>query len=592
MAESSTQRVRPGSNRRLLGQILVERRQLNAEQLEQALNQQRQTADLLGRVLCKLGHLDTQTLREALVDQAGIARVSVEGRQPDAQTLAELPPEFVAKRKVLPLALQAGRISLAMADPFDRGAIDAVRALTGKRVERQYCPEPELMDAVRRLYGSSVARMIADLDVPAPGTPGSPGSPGTPGSDPGSASEESATHLQEMAREPSVVNLVNLILLEAIDHRASDVHVEPFDKSIKVKCRIDGMLQEMPPPPKRLQPAIVSRIKIMAGMNIAERFVPQDGHIAFHTPRGKVDIRVGTVPTIHGESVAMRLLDRSESMLDLEHLGLDEAILPHFAALLERPHGIVLVTGPTGSGKTTTLYAALSRIYTPQEKIITIEDPVEYQIEGVNQIAVNRKRGIDFASGLRAILRQDPDIIMIGEIRDRETADIAIRSALTGHLVFSTLHTNDAPGAVSRLLDMGIEPFLLASSLEGVLAQRLVRTICDACREERRPDKLALERLGAEVDPQAMFYVGRGCAQCRQTGYAGRVGIFELLRVTEPVRQVILKRGSSAEITSAAPADHRRMRLDGLRRALVGQTTLEEVLRVTQDTQTEDAESP
>jgi type II secretory ATPase GspE/PulE/Tfp pilus assembly ATPase PilB-like protein len=462
-----------------------------------------------------------------------------------------------------------------MADPFDRLTLETVRLLTGRRIERYYCPEDQLIEASRRLYGSNVARMIADLDT------------GTYKAE--SNEVELASQLQEMAREPSVVNLVNLVILEALEGRASDIHIEPFEKTIKVRYRIDGLLQEVSPPPKRLQPALVSRIKIMAGMNIAERFVPQDGHITFQGPRGKIDIRVGTVPTVFGECVAMRILDRSASLIELENLGLPQRQLQQFAQVLHRPHGIVLVTGPTGSGKTTTLYAALNRIYTPEKKIITIEDPVEYQIEGVNQIPVNRKRGVDFANGLRAILRQDPDIIMVGEIRDRETADIAIRSALTGHLVFSTLHTNDAAGAVTRLIDMGVEPYLLVSSLEAVLAQRLVRMICPNCKVPHKPEPEVLERLSHSQSNGSGggFYRGEGCRQCRQSGYIGRIGVFEMLRVTASVRKAILRHGSTSDILAAAPEDMEPMREDGFHKAQQGITPLEEVLRVTQDTQDE-----
>ncbi|KPK82652.1 MAG: hypothetical protein AMJ81_09690, partial [Phycisphaerae bacterium SM23_33] len=314
-------------------------------------------------------------------------------------------------------------------------------------------------------------------------------------------------------------------------------------------------------------------------------------HITFNAPTGKVDMRVATVPTIFGECVAMRILDRSVGLIEMKKLGLNETCLAQLAYLLQRPHGIILVTGPTGSGKTTTLYAALSWIYTPEKKIITIEDPIEYQLDGINQIPVNRKRGLDFANGLRAIVRQDPDIIMVGEIRDRETADIAIRAALTGHLVFSTLHTNDAPGAVTRLLDMGLEPYLLASSLEGVVAQRLVRTICPNCKAPHRPEPLLLERIGHRPGNAegGVFHRGKGCRACRQTGYFGRTGIFELLRVTPPVAQAILQRRSAVEVAAVAPDDHEPMREDGFRKARGGLTTLEEVLRVTQDTQTEEA---
>jgi len=561
--------------RRRLGQVLVEQGHLTPQQLQEALSLQQDRAERLGELLCRLGYLDARIVREALVAQAGIATVILEKQQIRPEAIAAVPAEMVFRHKVLPMELGDRSLSLAMADPFDRSAIELVRVLCGRRIERHYCPEDQLIDAARRLYGSNVARMIADLDD----------GPAKAETD----DLELTSQLQEMAREPSVVNLVNLVVLEAVEARASDVHVEPFEKVLKVKYRIDGVLHEVSPPPKRLQPAIVSRIKIMAGMNIAERFVPQDGHIAFQGPRGKVDIRVGTVPTMFGESVAMRILDRSAALIPMEQLGLNPQCLKQFAQLLDRPHGIVLVTGPTGSGKTTTLYSALNRIYTPGKKIITIEDPVEYQLEGVNQIPVNRKRGVDFANGLRAILRQDPDIIMVGEIRDRETADIAIRSALTGHLVFSTLHTNDAAGAVTRLVDMGVEPYLLASSLEGVLAQRLVRMICPQCKAPHQPEVEVLERMGHRASNGAAgsFYRGQGCRQCRQTGYSGRTGIFELLRIGTAVRQAILGRASTGQVASAAPPDHEPMREDGFRKAAAGLTTLEEVLRVTQDMQEE-----
>jgi type II secretory ATPase GspE/PulE/Tfp pilus assembly ATPase PilB-like protein len=479
------------------------------------------------------------------------------------------------RHKAVPFAAEDGTLSVALADPFDRSVLEMLRLMTGRRIERHYCPPSELTDAARRLYGSSVQRMIADLDAPG---------------DVESAGEEQLTHhLAEMASEPSIVNLVNLVILEAIGARASDIHVEPFETDLRVKIRVDGLLHDLSPPPKRLHAAIVSRIKIMAGMNIAERFVPQDGHISFAAPSGTIDLRVATVPTVFGECVVMRILDRATMLIGLEQLGLSERTQPRFTELLERPHGMLLVTGPTGSGKTTTLYAALNRIYTPTRKIITIEDPVEYRLDGINQIPVNPKRGLDFANGLRAIVRQDPDIIMVGEIRDRETAEIAIRSALTGHLVFSTLHTNDAAGAVSRLLDMGVEPFLLASSLIGVLAQRLVRTICPHCRRPHRPEPHLLERVGHQPTDAAEgdFFAGQGCAQCRQTGYQGRRGIFELLRVTPAVRGAIGARATTDEIVRLAPPDHEPMREDGYRKAVAGLTTLEEVLRVTQDTRAE-----
>ena len=566
----------PTASHKPLGQVLLGRGELTGPQLEEALALQQRSTERLGQLLTRLGHIDPQTLREALVEQAGLPHFDVENCQIPPDAIAAVPAEVAFQHKILPVAAHNRTLSVAMADPFDSAALELLRVLTGLRIQRFYCPEAELLEASRRIYGTSVARMIADLDMPALRT---------------ETNEEQFTqHLHEMAREPSIVNLVNLIILEAVEARASDIHVEPFEKNIKIKYRIDGMLHEMSPPPKRLQPAVVSRVKIMAGMNIAERFVPQNGHITFNTAHGKIDLRVATVPTVFGECVVMRILDRAAALIEMERLGLDEMSHKRLSNLLQRPHGMILVTGPTGSGKTTTLYAALNKIYTPEKKIITIEEPVEYQLDGINQIPVNRKRGLGFANGLRAIVRQDPDIIMIGEIRDLETANIAIRSALTGHLVFSTLHTNDAPGAVTRLMDMGIEAFLLSSSLEAVLAQRLVRTICPHCKVPHEPEPEILQRIGPNHTngKSGSFFRGTGCRNCRQTGYIGRLGIFELLRVTPAVRQAIVRQATATEIAAVAPPDHRPMRQDGFNKAAQGITTLEEVLRVTQDTHTEE----
>jgi len=388
-----------------------------------------------------------------------------------------------------------------------------------------------------------------------------------------------ASKLAEMAREPSLINLVNLIILEAIDAKASDIHIEPFEHEVKIKYRLDGLLQERSPSSKRLRAAITSRIKIMANMNIAERFVPQDGHIEFTGRKGRVDIRVSTVPTVYGESIVMRLLDKTASLLELEELGMDSISLEGFGILLNKNHGIILVCGPTGCGKTTTLYAAMQRIYSPTVKMITIEDPVEYQLDGINQMPVNPKRGLTFATGLRHILRHDPDIVMVGEIRDGETANIAIRAALTGHLVFSTIHTNDASGAVTRLIDMGVEPFLLASSLEGVLAQRLVRKICPKCKEEYTPDENMIKMLNI-TDSSLKFYHGKGCNDCNRTGYSGRKGIFELLRINSKIRELITQKAPADVISKAGSDDHISMMESGMMMVAKGLTTPDEVLRV------------
>jgi type II secretory ATPase GspE/PulE/Tfp pilus assembly ATPase PilB-like protein len=379
-----------------------------------------------------------------------------------------------------------------------------------------------------------------------------------------------------------VINLVNVIISTALSERASDIHLVPFEQTLQLRYRVDGLLQEKPPPPKKLHAALISRIKIMADMNIAERYMPQDGHIQIHHRGSRVDIRVGTMPSIYGESLVMRLLEKNSRVQTVEELGLDASRATALSRLVEKPHGLFLATGPTGSGKTTTLYSILQSIYTPELKILTIEDPVEYELHGVAQIPVRPSRNFTFATGLRAILRQDPDVVMVGEIRDTETAEIAIRAALTGHQVFSTLHTNDSTGAVTRLIDMGVEPFLISSALEGVLAQRLVRRICPHCATETPVTpamRTQVETLGGRV-LQGLFYKGKGCDECRGVGYRGRVGIFELLAVTPEMRELILKRQSNAELKALAQKSMITMHQDALQKASAGLTSLDEIVRV------------
>jgi type II secretion system protein E len=381
-----------------------------------------------------------------------------------------------------------------------------------------------------------------------------------------------------------VVRLVNLLIENAAAAEASDIHIEPFEDTLRVRFRIDGLLYDQESPPRRLRDAVTSRIKLMAEMNIAERRLPQDGRIRISLPNRRIDIRVSTIPTVHGESIVMRLLDRSSVFLPLDRLGFSPEVLRQFEHLIVRPHGIILVTGPTGSGKTTTLYAALDKINSPERKILTVEDPVEYQLKGVNQIPVKPKIGLTFATGLRHIVRQDPDVILVGEIRDLETAEVAIQASLTGHLVFSTLHTNDATGAIARLQDMGAEPYLIASVLEAVLAQRLVRRVCSACRVSDTPSTADLELLGVRLEPGVQLVRGQGCDTCRGTGYRGRTGIYELFVVNEDVRSLILRRASSREIRrQAIEAGMSILRLDGWAKACQGHTTIEEILRVTQE---------
>lgn len=563
-----------GNRKKRLGELLCEKAYLDPAHLEFALAEQKVEYKRLGEILVNLGYVTQPQVNEALALQAGIEKVDLGSVSIGGDVISLVPADLVSRHNVMPLRRENGRLMVAMTDPFQPQVLEDLRLVTGCSVRRCYADPKEMEYAIMKFYGSQVARMLDDL-VPAEQR----------------AAEEaeeigngdySPAKLQEMAREPSLVNLVNLIILEAIDARASDIHIEPFEHEVKIKYRIDGMLVERTPSSKRLQAAIISRLKIMANMNIAERFVPQDGHIEFAGKRGRVDLRVSTVPTVWGEAIELRILDKTASLMQLHDLGMNDQCLEGFSKCLHRTNGVVLVTGPTGCGKTTTLYSALNKIYSPSVKMITIEDPVEYQLEGINQMPVNPKRGLTFATGLRHILRHDPDIVMVGEIRDRETAEIAIRAALTGHLVFSTLHTNDAAGAVTRLIDMGVEPFLLASSLEAVLAQRLIRRVCRKCKEPYKPDEILIKSLNGSmtIEPATMFYHGRGCNDCGQTGYSGRTGIYELLRITGTLRELIASRPTTEQIVKAAPADHISMVHDGLTKVLEGETTPEEIFRV------------
>ncbi len=566
--------------RKKLGELLCEKSYLDESGLKYALEEQKIKHRRLGQILLDLGYVTQAQLNEALAHQAGIDKVDLTNLSISGDIVGLVPAELVSKYNIMPLSQENSRLKVAMTDPFQPQVIEDLRLVTGCSVHRYYAEPKEMENAILKFYGSNVARMMDDL-VPAEQQVE------TEELDNG---DYSPAKLHELAREPSLVNLVNLVILEAIEARASDIHIEPFEHQVKIKYRIDGMLVERTPSSKRLQAAIISRIKIMANMNIAERFVPQDGHIEFTGKKGRVDMRVSTVPTVFGESIELRILDRSTSMMKLHDLGMNDQCLEGFDQCLHRTHGIVLVTGPTGCGKTTTLYASLNKIYSPAVKMITIEDPVEYRLEGINQMPVNPKRGLTFATGLRHILRHDPDIVMVGEIRDRETANIAIRAALTGHLVFSTLHTNDAPGAVTRLLDMGVEPFLLASSLEAVLAQRLVRTICPNCKVPYKPDEHLIKSLNGSMDiqPDTKFYHGAGCNECGQTGMSGRIGMYELLRITGTLRELIASRPTTEQIIKAAPPDHVSMVNDGLAKVLEGITTPEEILRVAKSIGEED----
>ena len=486
------------------------------------------------------------------------------------QGVERLAPEFTAayleRNGVLPLRAGDGRLLVATwRDSVDEHALDDLRLAFAADVELIRLPEPEVRNAIRRAYEeeTSAQGLIARIA-------------GDPNDD--LDREIPLDDLVSLANEAPVVRLVNLLLLEALEARASDVHIEGYARSLRVRYRVDGVLRDAPSPPAHLMPAVISRLKIMAELDIAERRVPQDGRIRLRLQDRQVDVRVSTLPTLHGESVVLRLLDADAGRAAMGQLGMGADTLARFSQAIIRPHGIVLATGPTGSGKTTTLYAAVDHIRTGREKILTVEDPVEYELAGVPQVPVNEKVGVTFATALRALLRQDPDILLVGEIRDAETAEIATQAALTGHLVLSTLHTNDAPSALTRLLDLGVAPYLVASTVEAVLAQRLVRTICRACRTE-----VAVDWPNAAADaPQRMAWRGTGCDECSGTGYRGRTGIYELLLLDDEVRAEVMRRRGSSELHRlAVERGMRTLYEDGLRQVRAGVTTLEEVLRVT-----------
>ncbi|MET0852853.1 MAG: type II secretion system ATPase GspE [Candidatus Rokuibacteriota bacterium] len=560
-------------SRKLLGQILLEVGVMTQETLDAALMRAQRSHERIGEALIAMRAVSRDDVLRALATQVGLPFLSREEFPSALPVMKNLSPKYLQEYVACPVSVEGGAVTLAAADPTNPVLLDDLRQSLGASVRLCVAPPEAILEAIERTYGAGSTTALQKIVE---------GIGGTDGEGDG---EEDITHLRDMAFEAPVVRLANLLIEDAMTAEASDIHIEPFEDALRVRYRIDGILYDQESPPRRLQAALTSRVKLMADMNIAERRLPQDGRIRVTLHGRRVDIRVSTVPTVHGESIVMRLLDRSTVFLPLETLGLTAELEKRFTRLIHMPHGIVLVTGPTGSGKTTTLYASLDKINGPDKKIITVEDPVEYQLRGVNQIPVRPTIGLTFASGLRSIVRQDPDVIMLGEIRDLETAEIAIQAALTGHLVFSTLHTNDAPGAVSRLEDMGAEPYLLSSVLEGVVAQRLVRRICQRCRVPHEPPTADLLALGIRDTGGARLYRGAGCEGCRGTGYRGRTAIYELLLITEEIRGHILRRASAGEIRRHA-IEHRELttlREDGWAKAAAGVTTVEELLRVTQE---------
>jgi len=551
---------------------LTEEGILTAEQLKEAQQEERRTGQRLRKVLVSKGLIDEGDLVAFLSTKLGIPRIELANTLIDPKLIELVPEALARKHELIPVLKIGNRLTCAMVDPGNVFALDELRMKTNFTIEPAVATEAEIKTALDEHYGAkgTMDEVIQSIDEEKISVKES--------------EQVDIKELEAVVKEPGVIKLVNLMIIQAIQEGASDIHIEPEEEALKIRFRVDGILHEALAPPQHLQSAITSRIKILANLDIAEKRVPQDGRFNLKTEGREIDLRVSSVPTIYGENIVLRLLDIASALLPLTKLGFSQAVLDRYQRLLSRPYGIILVTGPTGSGKTTTLYSSLDKINTVDKKIITIEEPVEYRLPGIRQIQVNPKVKLTFSSGLRSILRQDPDIIMVGEIRDKETAQIAIQAALTGHLVFSTLHTNDAPGAITRLTDMGVETFLVASSVIGILAQRLVRKLCDECKEEYTPATEALKDLGLADVGKVSFYRGKGCEKCMRRGYKGRISIYELMTLDEETRHLILAKASLGEIKKYARASGMRtLKQDGIEKIRKGVTSAEEVLRVTQE---------
>ncbi|MGB0590868.1 MAG: type II secretion system ATPase GspE [Myxococcota bacterium] len=560
---------------RRLGEILVDMGAVSPESVESALELQEEKGGRLGDLLVDMEAITADDVAKALAEQLDLEYDDeLEADEIDPQLVSRMSLSYVRANEMLPLVADETTVRLAVVDPLNTFAIDDIRVLLNREVELVVVARETLSAAMHRVFDrrAGADQVVGDLQE----------------EDLGSLAhdlDDQAKDILDEDDEAPIIRLVNSILNQAIKERTSDIHIEPYERDIVIRFRKDGVLKEIVRAPKRFQASIASRIKIMGNLNIAEKRLPQDGRIRIKIAGRDVDLRLSTVPTTFGERIVLRILDKSSVVLDLESLGFLQHNLNTITDLIERPHGIVLVTGPTGSGKTTTLYAALSRINTPDRNILTVEDPVEYQLQGIGQMQVNRKIDFTFARGLRAILRQDPDVVLIGEIRDLETAENAIQAALTGHLVFATLHTNDAPSAFTRLTDMGVEPFLSASSVIAVMAQRLVRTVCKECREPYTPLPAELKKLGLEpsdVKPEHTIYRAVGCPACFDSGYAGRWGIHELLQVDDDIRSLVMQNTASSIIKRrAVELGMHTLRDDGVAKVLSGHTTMDEIMRVT-----------
>jgi len=558
-----------------LGDVLVEQGWITPEGLEDGLAAQAENGERLGQILVQQKKISERELLEALALQLDLEVMeSIDDKELRFDLVERLPIQYLKKHLIFPFQSEHGTLRMAVNDPLDLEVLDDLRILYGvDEIKPVLVPAREIVSAINRTYGQAndtAEQIIQDMDQ-------------------GEESHHLFTELEEggdlldETSEAPIIKLVNHVFAQAVKSQASDIHIEPYQQHLQVRFRLDGVLHNVLSPPRRLHAAIVSRIKVMARLDIAEKRLPQDGRMEVKIGERLVDVRVSCLPTAFGERVVLRLLEKSGKLLSLEEIGLTHTALAEMKRLLQLSHGIILVTGPTGSGKTTTLYAALSYINSPDKNILTIEDPIEYQLNGIGQMQVNPKINLTFANGLRSMVRQDPDVILVGEIRDRETADIAIHAALTGHLVFSTLHTNDAASAVTRLTDMDIEPFLVSSAVQAIIAQRLVRLLCPHCKEPYEPEEAQWHELGMTKDVTGPIFRAKGCEKCLETGYRGRTGIYEFLRMTESIKGLVLQTSDSNQISKAARKEGMvSLREDGIQKVIEGKTTVSEVLRVTQ----------
>jgi len=568
-----------GFKKRRLGDILLEKGIVSQEQLEEALEEQKKSGRLLGELLISMDFASEKDILEALGVQTGTTVIDLSKMEIPDEVIKQVPASLAKVYNVIPIKFENDVLTVALSDPLNVNILDDLRFVLNCEIQSTVACEKDISEAIEKYYGKtdeeeSIDNLVKEIEKNAPETITAK-----------IQEKDNIASLKELASQPPVVKLVNLVLLQAVKDKASDIHFEPFEDEFKIRYRVDGVLYEISHPPKTLSLAVTSRIKVMANLDVAESRVPQDGRIMMKVAGRRIDLRISTLPTVYGESVVMRVLDRSVISLSLDEIGLNPDHKEQIEKLIRRPNGIILDTGPTGCGKTTTLYSCLRRVNKIDFKIITTEDPVEYDIHGIIQVNIKPKINLTFATCLRHILRQDPDIIMVGEIRDKETAQISIQASLTGHLVFSTLHTNDAPSSITRLIDMGVEPFLITSTLEAIIAQRLVRVLCHKCKEAYRPTEQELSELGLTPDEakDKTFYKAKGCNECNGIGYKGRTGIFEVLIMNDKIRRLIMKKAHTAVIRKVAQeSGMRTLREDGLLKIYDGITTIEEVVRETQ----------